>query len=97
MALFKQKHFDLEGGAHSLVWGSNDIFYYIKEDQLRLAFKFDHVDFVIFNESLLESLQRVLASSFEAFPLSDGMLTSEKFSDFVSKQLRIGSSNLKLI
>ena len=68
MPLPARDHFDLDGAAEFLGCSPSDVLYYVKEDQLRLAFKSDHADLIVFNESLPEKAQKALNWFEGAYP-----------------------------
>ena len=63
-----RKYFDLAGAADFLSCHHSDISYYIKEDRLRLAFKSNHADLVILNDSLPQQAQSALSWIEADFP-----------------------------
>ena len=60
MSLPTREHFDLDGAAEFLDCSPSDVLYYVKEDKLRLAFKSDHADLIVVNESLPEKAHKAL-------------------------------------
>lgn len=68
MSLPTREHFDLDGAAKFLGCSPSDVLYYVKEDQLRLAFKSEHADKIVFNESLPEKAQKALNWFEGAYP-----------------------------
>ena len=47
MSIPTREHFDLDGAAEFLGCSPSDVLYYVKEDQLRLAFKSEHADLIV--------------------------------------------------
>lgn len=68
MSLPTREHFDLDGAAEFLGCSPSDVLYYVKEDQLRLAFKSEHADLIVFNESLPEKAQKAINWFEGAYP-----------------------------
>ena len=68
MSIPTREHFDLDGAAEFLGCSLSDVLYYVKEDQLRLAFNSEHADLVVFNESLPEKAHKALNWFEGAYP-----------------------------
>jgi len=68
MSLPTREHFDLDGAAEFLDCSPSDVLYYVKEDKLRLAFKSDHADLIVVNESLPEKAHKALNWFEGAYP-----------------------------
>ena len=68
MSLPSREYFELDGAAEFLGCSRSDVLYYIKEDTLRLAFKSEHADLIVFNESLPEKAQKALNWFEGAYP-----------------------------
>jgi len=68
MSLPTREHFDLDGAAEFLGCSPSDVLYYVKEDKLRLAFKSDHADLIVVNESLPEKAHKALNWFEGAYP-----------------------------
>ena len=68
MSIPTREHFDLDGAAEFLGCSPSDVVYYVKEDTLRLAFKSEHADLIVFNESLPEKAHKALNWFEGAYP-----------------------------
>ena len=68
MKLPTREHFDLDGAAEFLGCSRSDVLYYVKQDQLRLAFNSEHADLIVFNESLPEKAHKALNWFEGAYP-----------------------------